>query len=306
MRVGVVMPTYNQAQWLPGALASVVDLDHAGLCVVNDGSTDSTAKVLKAFDDIGTDFWTLEPGRNEGTAAAINRGVDSMSVHMEALTWVSSDNVMHRGWLPTLTAELENGAGAAYGGFYYCTPERVSYLFKPYDPELLINDVNCYFGPAFLIRKDVWLEAGPHRGRISHDYDHWLRVEEVCWRRGLPIVGVDQPLCWYSAHDKRVTVTRAREFDAHHWQAEARKRRGIACMLLTGSGSNSGGARRALLAASEWWLSCSSVRSPTSTPKSGFGGGACHESAHPLPGLLSPALLNWRHPGGHRRGERRG
>ena len=40
-----------------------------------------------------------------------------------------------------------------------------------------------HYGPAFLIRKDVWLEAGPHRGRISHDYDHWLRVEEACSSR---------------------------------------------------------------------------------------------------------------------------
>jgi glycosyltransferase involved in cell wall biosynthesis len=222
------MPTYNQAQWLPGALASVLAMDHDGVCVVDDGSTDATPKVIatfaRAYPD---DFWTVESRKNEGTAGAINRGVDTFSAHVEALTWCSSDNVMHECALGILSDQIADGAGVAYGGFWHCTPERVQYLFKPYDPARLIADVNCYFGPAFLIRKDVWLEAGPHRGKISHDYDHWLRVEEVCWKRGLPIVGVDYPLCWYNAHDKRVTVTRAHEFDAHHWQAEARKRRGL-------------------------------------------------------------------------------
>lgn len=230
MRVGVVMPTYNQAQWLPGALASVLSQDHAGLAVVDDGSTDSTPEVLYGFSEShGDAFWTLAPEKNEGTAAAINRGVESMSVHMEALTWVSSDNVMSSTWLPTLTARMDKwGAGAVYGGYYRVTAERVSYHFEPYDPARLISSPSCYMGPAFLIRADVWKEAGPHRGRISHDYDHWLRVEEVCWKRGLPIVGVDAPLCWYNAHDKRASVVRAHEYDALHWQAEARKRRGLA------------------------------------------------------------------------------
>lgn len=238
MRIGVVMPTFNQAQWLPGALASVESqvtdaFIEPYLAVVDDGSTDATPQVIQWFSARGTRVHHVRQP-NQGTAAAINQGVAQFSGDplwggddTDALTWVSSDNVMTCDWLQALGEKIATGAGVAYGGFYYVTPERCSYMFTPYDPERLIADVNCFFGPAFLIRADVWREAGPHRGRISHDYDHWLRVEEVCWRRGLPIVGVDTPLCWYNAHDKRVTVTRAHEFDAPHWQAEARKRRGL-------------------------------------------------------------------------------
>ena len=225
MRIGVVVPTYNQAQWLPGALVSVLS-GGGHVVAINDGSTDTTQAIL---DTVPRDrnYFRAYRQDNAGTAAAINAGVARFHEDDYGwLSWCSSDNFMVDDWIsPLYETAVDHGAGVAYGGFYYCAPDRVAYHFTPYDPDRLINDVNCYFGPAFLIRADVWREAGPHRGKISHDYDHWLRVEEVCWRRGLPIVGVDEPLCYYQAHDQRVTVTRKHEFDAHHWQAEARRRR---------------------------------------------------------------------------------
>lgn len=62
-------------------------------------------------------------------------------------------------------------------------------------------------------------------GKISHDYDHWLRIEEVCAAAHKRIIGLNKSLCWYRAHDARATVRRRHEFDAHYWQQEARERR---------------------------------------------------------------------------------
>ncbi len=228
MRVGVVMPTFNQARWLPSALASCfaqrtsVEMD---LCVVDDGSTDATKSILEVHSPV---LRVITHHKNKGTAEAINTGIEVISDGCDALTWISSDNTMSVDWLEKLSGPLTDPkVGVAYGGFWYVVPNRTQYHFTPYQKNHLINDLNCYFGPAFLIRRDVWLGAGPHRGRISHDYDHWLRVEEVCLQLGLLIVGVDHPLCWYNAHDQRVTITRHHEYDADRWQAEARKRRGV-------------------------------------------------------------------------------
>ena len=101
------------------------------------------------------------------------------------------------------------------------------YHYTEYSPEKLILSTNCFFGPIFIIRKDVWQK---HRGKISHDYDNWLRVEEACWKEGLDIIGVDEDLCYYRVHDKRVTVTRRHQFDASQWQLEAEVRRAVSEM----------------------------------------------------------------------------
>ncbi len=228
MKIGVVMPTFNQEKWLPAALASYFQQTHrdSSLVIVDDGSTDGTSKILETLRSVRV----VSLRSNVGTAEAINHGVNLLRRSRDvpdALTWISSDNTMMRDSLSKLAKVMvENTAGVVYAGFWYVKPEnKAVFHYTSYDPNHLINNVNCFFGPAFLIRTDVWVEAGQHRGRISHDYDHWLRVEEVCWRWNLPIVGVAEPLCWYNAHDERVTVTRAHQFDAHEWQAVARARR---------------------------------------------------------------------------------
>ena len=231
VKVGVVMPTYNQAEFLSAAIDSYLSQDRGAsrLVVVDDGSTDDTPKIL---DKLGPEVWTQRQ-ENRGTAEAINAGVRNLTAgwtcsRFDALTWISSDNVMTPDWLSTLAKAMEEtGAGAVYSGFVIVHPGgRRQNFFREHRREGLLEDVNCYYGPSFLIRRDVWHEAGPHRGKIAHDYDHWLRVEEACYRRRLPIVGVPRPLCYYSAHDKRATVVRRAEFDAHVWQAGAKARRG--------------------------------------------------------------------------------
>lgn len=209
--ISAIMPTYNQAAFIEQALASVASqVDE--LLIVNDGCTDRTGELVE---------FAHENEQNLGTAAAINAGF--AMARGDLVTWVSSDNIHAPHWRETLESAFEDDVGVVYSAFRFGIGGRV--LFKPYDPKRLVRDLNCYFGPSFLIRREVWLEAGPHRGRISHDYDHWLRVEEVCWSEGLRIVGLKEPLVDYRIHDARATVARKHEFDADHWQDEAKRRR---------------------------------------------------------------------------------
>jgi len=245
LRIGVAMPTLNQGAWISRALDSFFcQTVRAPLCVVDDGCTDGTLKEVaeaqRRFPE--RELRLIRHDRNAGTAAAINTGIARLLAEwpdLEALSWISSDNEMMPQWLALLGGELDRGAGAAYGGFW-CVPtnapgavhphtlRRRGWSFIAHAPRKLVDEVNCYYGPAFLIRRDVWEAAGPHRGGTAHDFDHWLRVEEACWARGLRISGVNLPLCVYNMHDKRATVVRRDESDAPKWQAAARERRAAA------------------------------------------------------------------------------
>lgn len=105
---------------------------------------------------------------------------------------------------------------------------------RDYDPKYLINNPqDCYCGPAFLIRSQVWALAGEHIGKNAHDYGHWLRVEEACWATGYAIRRVPESLCFYNAHPDRATDTRkGPEWeDAKQHQGEALERRESAYRL---------------------------------------------------------------------------
>lgn len=222
MKLGAVMPTFNQARYLVAAVESVADqVDE--LVIVDDGSTDETPALIADLTARWPHVTSLRLDPNGGTAEAINAGVLELSASCDWLTWVSSDNVMASDWRGLLEAAAAGDVGAVYSAFWYERPGQApQVLFTPHERGKQLTQEACYYGPGFAIRRSVWQE---HRGRISHDLDNWLRVEESCWAAGLRIVGVDAPLCHYNAHDERVTVTRAHEYDAPHWLAEAKRRR---------------------------------------------------------------------------------
>lgn len=234
--VSVIMPTFNQYDFLPAALKALEAQRYKDyeLIIVNDGSTDDTTDFLEIF--VGTD----QPGlprvhvihqENAGAAQAINAG--TAIARGNWWTWISSDNEQYPDYLDKLVAvaESDQAIGAVFSDYDReengrTGPEKISNDPRPgYKLGQLIQTLNCFFGPSFLIKKQVWRAAGPHTGKISHDYGHWLRVEEVCMVNGKKIAYLPEQLCLYKAHPERATVTMKADFDAHWHQEQAAKRR---------------------------------------------------------------------------------
>lgn len=221
MRVSVLMPTYNQALFLPRALVALTRQTYRDfeLIICDDGSTDATSAILAAS---GAKVVTHE--NNRGAAAAINTAAAiSTGAYM---TWVSSDNAMRPDWLECLVQHLDfTGDGAVYSAYHRIDNGRERDEFPgPYSPERLVSSENCFFGPSFLIRREVWQE---HRGKSSHDYDNWARVEEVCWAQDRNIGYVNRVLCDYYAGPWCTARAKPELYDAHYWRAEALRRRGM-------------------------------------------------------------------------------
>jgi glycosyltransferase involved in cell wall biosynthesis len=217
--ISVLMPTYNQAEYLSEALDGIRSQTCRDfeLIVCDDCSTDDTPELL-----FGRATIRIRHTANRGTAAAINSAARFATG--ELMTWISSDNVMTPNWLERLAAEMTPDTGFVYSGFW----DGETPTFRGYCPGALIRSEACYIGPSFLIRADVWREAGEHAGGISHDYGHWLRVEEVCWKHGLQIKAIPDKLCYYRRHDKMAGTRLMHLYDAPKHQDEARRRRELA------------------------------------------------------------------------------
>lgn len=77
VRVSVVLPTYNRANWLPGAIETALDQTYESLrvLVIDDGSTDETPEVLSEYSD-HPKVRTFRNDRNRGIAYTRNRGTE--------------------------------------------------------------------------------------------------------------------------------------------------------------------------------------------------------------------------------------
>lgn len=94
--VSVVMPTRDRAALLRDAIASVQRQRHTRweLLVVDDGSVDETADVLRALDDPRI---VVVSTAGAGCAAARNAALDAATG--DVITYLDDDNVFHGDWL---------------------------------------------------------------------------------------------------------------------------------------------------------------------------------------------------------------
>ena len=72
--LSIVMPVYNKAEYVSRCLHSILDQDYTDyeLIIVNDGSTDSSADIIRTFTDTRIKLLTTT---NQGVSAARNRGM---------------------------------------------------------------------------------------------------------------------------------------------------------------------------------------------------------------------------------------
>lgn len=224
-RVSVVLPTYNQADYLRRAIDSVLAQTWADLelLVVDDGSTDATPGVLAAVTD---PRMRVIRRQNGGLPRALNTGFDA--ARGDLLTWVSSDNVCAPHMLDHLVAALaaEPDAWLAVSPFAYIDAhDRILGVVR--DQDLSLPSFACG-NPgitAFLYRRRCLVEVGPYREHLlgAEDWDMWLRIAErapVAYTPAVLYYYRDHPASMTHAMSERVFKASCRVFE------EARSRHG--------------------------------------------------------------------------------
>ena len=190
-RVSIVLPTYNQAHYLPAALDGVFAQTYPDyeLIVVNDGCTDETPTILADYFQ-RYDFIVIEQ-ENQGLPMALNAGF--AQARGEYLTWTSSDNAMLPEMLSVLVQALDEdpSVGLAYADFYLMDHEGRDwgrFNTVEYDPYWLLytNLVHC----SFLYRRECMERVGGYDPEFVYgeDWEYWIRISQYYRMKRVPQV----------------------------------------------------------------------------------------------------------------------
>lgn len=117
MRFSIIMPLYNKAPYVRKAVESVVGQTYAEweLWVVDDGSTDGSGDIVKAFTDNRIHLLRQE---NAGVSVARNNGVAAS--HGEYLCFLDADDWWEPTFLEEMAGLIERHPDAGiYGSGYY-------------------------------------------------------------------------------------------------------------------------------------------------------------------------------------------
>jgi glycosyltransferase involved in cell wall biosynthesis len=204
--ISLVIPCYNQAHYLQYALSSVLAQTYANweAIVINDGSTDQTADMVKRFDDPRIQ---LIEQSNQGLAAARNAGI--RAAQGKYLAFLDADDEWAAEFLSTCVAAFQIHASPQLAGVYTsCTFIDTVGQVLPQSGNIVLEPSALYehlleggFFPvhAALIRVDAARSVGMFdihlRGNGTEDWDFWLRVSKQ-----YELLGVPKPLARYRVY----------------------------------------------------------------------------------------------------------
>ncbi len=116
-KVSIVMPSYNQVEYIERSILSVLNQGYPGveLIVIDGGSDDGTAEIIRKYED-RLAYWST--AKDLGQSDALNKGFARVSG--EICGWLNSDDLYAPGAIHLAAAALRASPGTqvCFGDWY--------------------------------------------------------------------------------------------------------------------------------------------------------------------------------------------
>jgi biofilm PGA synthesis N-glycosyltransferase PgaC len=190
--VSIVMPAYNEENYIVPSIRSLLEMDYPegrlDIIIVDDGSTDNTYKVAKAFE--GKNLRVLKK-ENGGKGAALNFGLKKakgeLVATMDADSYVMKDTI--RGLIPYFQDKdvmaVTPAVKIKQSSSWLKEFQRVEYLMILFSRKLLsfIDSVPVTPGPFSMFRRRVFDEVGYFdEHNLVEDQEIALRIQAANYK----------------------------------------------------------------------------------------------------------------------------
>jgi glycosyltransferase involved in cell wall biosynthesis len=200
--ISVIIPVFNGERFIAEAIQSVLKQEYKPLeiIVIDDGSTDGTADLVKIFE--GNIRYFYQP--NAGISSARNKGLELAKG--ELISFIDADDVWAKNKLEIQTRLFENNPEAELViGFLVRSPFIGCEKLWTMNPESMKGIFATQLGST-LIKNEVFQKVGlfDEEMQQAEDLDWLMRVREA----GIGVLVHKDIVQFYTMHDKNVTNDR--------------------------------------------------------------------------------------------------
>ncbi len=204
--VSVIIPAYNQAQYINYAIDSVIAQSYNKweCVIVDDGSTDTTRKIIHSYAHPGIKYVHQQ---NQGLSAARNTGI--ASAQGEFLSFLDSDDGFKPDNLMLLVSEMNNYPGLALiAGRSIMIDDNNQLIDQKFKQGISGESYQLLFENPInignvLLRRSWQEKIGlfDTKLRSYEDWDYWLRLAIA----GGKIASIPEPVSYYRFHGDQMT-----------------------------------------------------------------------------------------------------
>jgi glycosyltransferase involved in cell wall biosynthesis len=198
--ISVIIPTFNRAHLIDRAVRSILaqQFTEWQLVVVDDGSKDNTAEVMRAFLNDSR----IKYIKKENTGAAHTRNVGVEGASNEWITFLDSDDEATPDWLAKFAEKLLAGAEIVTCGLQKYDEKGV--LTSTTIPKQNKRNIGGQFtnGGVYLLRKSVFNTIGQFdpKLRSGQHTELYFRIKKYALENGIKTSIIPEPLIKVHIH----------------------------------------------------------------------------------------------------------
>lgn len=229
-RVSVIIPTYNQEQYISEAIDSVLKQTYQDfeIVITNDGSTDQTLQIIQEKKDPRIRYFSFD--QNQGVSIAANHCIEQATGELIAI--LDSDNIFLPDKLekqvnfldenPEFDAVFTHAFIIDKNGNHHPGKESSFQQLFAQENKNRFQWLNSFFysdnslcNTSVLIKKKCYNQVGLYDPRLRqiHDLDFWIRL---CLKSEVHIL--PEPLVLFRFHDRNISGVTAENMIRHTWE----------------------------------------------------------------------------------------
>jgi glycosyltransferase involved in cell wall biosynthesis len=202
--VSVIIPVYNGERFIAQALHSVMAQDYKPfeIIVVDDGSVDGTADIVKSIQGIQYIYQA-----NQGHGAAKNKGIEA--AEGSYLAFLDADDLWEVG---KLSQQIEHMIRNPDFGFVICNKKDFLEPGTPLPDYMEMTDLDIespgYIPSCMLVRRQAFQQVGNFNPELSNanDIDWCFRAKDAGIKMGI----INQCLVRRRIHESNLSHRRSR------------------------------------------------------------------------------------------------
>ncbi len=202
--ISIVIPVYNQAEYLSDCLDSIVNQTEKDfdVVIVNDGSTDNSGEIADKYaKEYG---WTIIHQINKGLSSARNSGI--MNARGLFVLFIDSDDILLENAIEEITKTIKTEATDIVAPSLKCFGLSDQEVILIKEPKLEDFRIGNRVGSCICIRKTALFAVGGYQPKMMQGYEDLALVCDLL-ARGYKLVTIPKILWLYRVKEQSMALT---------------------------------------------------------------------------------------------------